>query len=284
MSYIGQVPVPQSTEHRVEITATSGQTVFTVGTYAVGFVDFYLNGVRLQNADVTATDGTTVTLASAAAAGDVLTMIARTQTTDGSAGFATTAEVQGTHTTGSITSGAAALTVASATGISTGDYVVGEGITPGTTVTAGGGTTSLTLSANAGATLSSDPVSFYKADKVLSPGLVAGGLCRAWVNFDGVNQTIRSSFNISSISYTTGDYTINFATAMPDENYCATALTNGNSNSSRGFNVISLDKKNNGTGTAPSQTSIRINSYISSSSANNAAKEDSPDIMVQIFR
>jgi hypothetical protein len=81
MAYIGQVPVPQSTENRVEITATSGQTSFTVGTYAVGFVDFYLNGVRLQNADVTATDGTTVTLASGAAAGDVLTMIARTQAT-----------------------------------------------------------------------------------------------------------------------------------------------------------------------------------------------------------
>jgi len=221
MAYIGQVPVPQSTEHRVEITATSGQTVFTVGTYAVGFADFYLNGVRLQNTDVTATDGTTVTLASGAAAGDVLTMIARTQTTDGSAGFATTSEVQGTHTTGSITSGAAALTVASATGISTGDHVVGEGITPGTTVSAGGGTTSLTLSANAGATLSSDPVSFYKADKVLSPGLVGSQLCRAWVNFNGTGTVaIRASYNVASITDNgTGDYTVNFTTAMPDANY-----------------------------------------------------------------
>lgn len=226
MSYIGQVPVPQSTEHRVEITATSGQTVFTVGTYAVGFVDFYLNGVRLQNADVTATDGTTVTLASAAAAGDVLTMIARTQTTDGSAGFATTAEVQGTHTTGSITSGAAALTVASATGISTGDYVVGEGITPGTTVSAGGGTTSLTLSANAGATLSSDPVSFFKADKVLSPGLVAGGLCRAWARIES-NGTITGSYNVSSVSASGGSYTVNFSTDMPDTNY-SVCLSLGN--------------------------------------------------------
>lgn len=274
MSYIGQVPVPQSTEHRVEITATSGQTVFTVGTYAVRFVDFYLNGVRLQNADVTATDGTTVTLASAAAAGDVLTMIARTQTTDGSAGFASTSEVQGTHTTGSITSGAAALTVASATGISTGDYVVGEGITPGTTVSAGGGTTSLTLSANAGATLSSDPVSFYKADKVLSPGLVAGGLCRAWVNFNGTGTVaIRKSFNVSSISDNgTGDYAVNFATAMPDANYASVA--HGGKLTINSISDISVSRVNE------SAADIRIETVRGSGNT----KADFECINVAIFR
>lgn len=271
MAYIGQVPVPQSTERRVEITATSGQTSFSVGTYAVGFADFYLNGVRLETADVTATDGTTVTLASGAAAGDVLTMVARTQTTDGSAGFASTSEVQGTHTTGSITTGTTALTVASATGISTGDYVVGEGITPGTTVSAGGGTTSLTLSANAGATLSSDPVSFYKSNKVLSPGLVAGGLCRAWVNFDGVNQTIRSSFNISSISYATGDYTINFATAMPDANYSSVA-NSGNYQSSTNSSSTAI--------TSVNSSSVRV--YTAIASTNTYSNRS--DISVAIFR
>lgn len=138
-----------------------------------------------------------------------------------SAAYASTSEVQGTHTTGSITSGTTSLTVASGSGISNGDYVIGEGITPGTTVSSGGGTTSITLSANAGETLSSDPVSFFKADKVLSPGLVASGLCRAWVNFDGDGSLfIRSSFNISSVSSSgTGDYAITMTTAMPDTNY-----------------------------------------------------------------
>jgi len=219
MAYIGNIPVPDSTEHRQEFTATASQTTFTTSGYANGFVDVWLNGIKLTNEDFIANDNSTVVLTSGASAGDILAVVARTQTTDGSAGFASTSEVQGTHTTGSITTGTTALTVASATGISTGDYVVGEGITPGTTVSAGGGTTSLTLSANAGATLSSDRVSFYKADKVLSPGLVAGGLCRAWGCIDGSTDTFRSAFNVSSISLATNIITVNFTTNLPDTDF-----------------------------------------------------------------
>src|SRR6056297_2728713 len=45
--------------------------------------------------------------------------------------------------------------------------------------------------------------------------------CRAWVNFDGSGTvSIRESGNVSSITdNATGDYTVNFATAMPDANY-----------------------------------------------------------------
>ena len=138
-----------------------------------------------------------------------------------STSYASTAEVYGTHTTGSITSGTAALTVASGTGIANGDAVVGEGITPGTTVSSGGGTTSITLSANANATLASDPVSFYTTTKSLSPGNAAGMLCRAWVNFNGTGTVaIRASYNVSSITdLGAGVYTVNFTTAMPDANY-----------------------------------------------------------------
>ena len=44
---------------------------------------------------------------------------------------------------------------------------------------------------------------------------------RAWVNFNGTGTVaIRASGNVSSITDNgTGDYTVNFATAMPDENY-----------------------------------------------------------------
>jgi hypothetical protein len=44
---------------------------------------------------------------------------------------------------------------------------------------------------------------------------------RAWVNFNGTGTvSIRSSGNVSSISDNgTGDYTVNFTTAMPDANY-----------------------------------------------------------------
>ncbi len=44
---------------------------------------------------------------------------------------------------------------------------------------------------------------------------------RAWVNFNGTGTVaIRSSGNVSSITdNNTGDYTVNFTTAMPDANY-----------------------------------------------------------------
>jgi hypothetical protein len=44
---------------------------------------------------------------------------------------------------------------------------------------------------------------------------------RAWVNFNGTGTVaIRASGNVSSITDNgTGDYTVNFSTAMPDANY-----------------------------------------------------------------
>ena len=44
--------------------------------------------------------------------------------------------------------------------------------------------------------------------------------CRAWVNFNGSNGSIRASGNVSSVTRnSTGNYTVNFTTAMPDANY-----------------------------------------------------------------
>jgi hypothetical protein len=48
--------------------------------------------------------------------------------------------------------------------------------------------------------------------------------CRAWVNFNGTGVVaIRASGNVSSITDNgTGNYTVNFSTAMVDANYCPT--------------------------------------------------------------
>jgi hypothetical protein len=44
--------------------------------------------------------------------------------------------------------------------------------------------------------------------------------CRAWVNYNGSSPSIRASGNVSSVTKNgTGDYTINFTTAMTDANY-----------------------------------------------------------------
>ena len=76
--YIGTQPVPQATQSRDSFTATSGQTTFATGGYTPNFLDVYLNGVKLASADYTATNGSDVVLASGAATGDILEVVAFT--------------------------------------------------------------------------------------------------------------------------------------------------------------------------------------------------------------
>jgi hypothetical protein len=51
--------------------------------------------------------------------------------------------------------------------------------------------------------------------------------CRAWVNFNGTGTVaIRASGNVTSITDNgTGDYTVNFTTAMSDANYSGVAIS-----------------------------------------------------------
>jgi len=61
-------------------------------------------------------------------------------------------------------------------------------------------------------------------------------LCRAWVIFNGTGTVaIKASGNVSSITDNgTGDYTVNFATAMVDTNY---AVCFGSGNDTYGYIV-----------------------------------------------
>jgi len=67
--------------------------------------------------------------------------------------------------------------------------------------------------------------------KLKSNGVTTNAL--AWVNFNGTGTVaIRSSYNVSSITDNgTGDYTVNFATALSDANYCVLGTTTGNTSS-----------------------------------------------------
>lgn len=56
-----------------EFTATAGQTTFTPPSYTAGYITVLRNGVQLGTADFTATNGTTVVLATGATAGDLIT-------------------------------------------------------------------------------------------------------------------------------------------------------------------------------------------------------------------
>jgi len=74
--YIGPAPVPQATQTRQTFTATSGQTSFATAGYTAGFVDIYMNGVRLvDGTDFSATNGSDVVLTSGAATGDIIDVV-----------------------------------------------------------------------------------------------------------------------------------------------------------------------------------------------------------------
>lgn len=64
------------TAQRQVYTATSGQTTFNI-TYDVGFVDVYLNGVKLiVDVDFTATNGVNIVLATGATINDIVDIVA----------------------------------------------------------------------------------------------------------------------------------------------------------------------------------------------------------------
>jgi len=64
------------TSQRVTYIATSGQTTFAA-TYDVGYVDVYLNGIKLiVGTDFTATNGTSIVLASGATLNDTVNIVA----------------------------------------------------------------------------------------------------------------------------------------------------------------------------------------------------------------
>ena len=102
--------------------------------------------------------------------------------------------------------------------------------------------------------------------------------CRAWVNFNGTGTVaIRASGNVSSITDNgTGNYKVNFTTAMPDANYAASGSTSSLSGtadgSSQNAGVLEL-------GTSFLSTSVNVSTF----SYNNVAV-DRTFVNVVIFR
>ena len=76
--YIGTGAVPQATQKRDLFTATAGQISFATSGYSPGYVDVYMNGVKLSPTDFTATNGSDVDLAVAAVVDDILEIVSFT--------------------------------------------------------------------------------------------------------------------------------------------------------------------------------------------------------------
>ena len=101
--------------------------------------------------------------------------------------------------------------------------------------------------------------------------------CRAWVNFNGSGTVaIRASGNVSSITDNgTGDYTVNFTTAMPDTNYCFTgAATYLTGTSSTSMAVVS-----GRSGFSPTTSALRVITLFA-----NGSPTDCDIVNVAVFR
>jgi hypothetical protein len=179
-----------------EYTATAGQTTFTGAddnaltlSYTAGSIIVTLNGVVLDASDYTASNGNSVVLAVGASAGDELNVRAFS-----------TFDIANTYTQAQVDAFAVKLT---------GNQTV-AGVK----------------------TFSSDPVMGVSAlTGDIAAARITGALnasgsapiyaCRAWVNFNGTGTVaIRASGNVSSITDNgTGQYTVNFTTAMPDTDF-----------------------------------------------------------------
>ena len=88
---------------------------------------------------------------------------------------------------------------------------------------------------------------------------------KAWVNFDGTGTvSIRAGYNVASITDNgTGNYAVNFTTAMPDANYAVAATSQSTTSiaplvtwsprvsglAGSGFNVSGVPENSTGGGT-----------------------------------
>ena len=100
-------------------------------------------------------------------------------------------------------------------------------------------------------------------------------MCRAWVNFNGTGTVaIRASGNVSSITDNgTGDYSINFTTAIVDTNYCVVGTLGTQANDSSFANNIA-------SGHIYSTTTVRVTAYTPQS----AVFVDTAQLSFAIFR
>jgi len=103
------------------------------------------------------------------------------------------------------------------------------------------------------------------------------GLARAWVCFGyiGSQIVVRASHNVASVTRTAaGRYRVTFTTAMPDANYCWTALARSSTNS--GTQRIAIVR---------STSDQKTVQYVDISCATSSASfSDSSEINLTVYR
>lgn len=142
------------------------------------------------------------------------------------------------------------------------------------------GSTTISLPATTGTVVLQNSSNNLLMNSGYGSDAVAYG-CRAWVNFNGTGTVaIRASGNVSSITDNgTGDYTVNFTTAMPDANYALSGTAMLSSSINEHF--VSLGDSNGGSGTLPSTTAVRFRTVYNNLSS---TPQDCQYVTVMIVR
>ena len=135
-------------------------------------------------------------------------------------------------------------------------------------------TTIINANTSAGLTQTADTSGIVKLQ---SNGVTTNAL--AWVNFNGTGTVaIRSSYNVSSITDNgTGDYTVNFATALSDANY--SSVTNARADTDTSNYNVSTFQQLTSTKTA-SAYRFRVLQLLNGTSTSYI---DSSDVNVVVF-
>ena len=110
-------------------------------------------------------------------------------------------------------------------------------------------------------------------------GTYTFGKCYAWVNFNGTGTVaIRAALNVTSITDNgTGDYTINFTTALSDTNYALAGECSIGSAGNTAVYALKLETlANKLTG------SVRVLTNFASGGSANLV--DVPEVSVVVFR
>ena len=72
-------------------------------------------------------------------------------------------------------------------------------------------------------TLKVDTIQDASGSNASTTAQIEQGRAKVWVNFNGNSFGIRDSFNVGSVTdHGTGQYTVNFATNMSNDDYCLT--------------------------------------------------------------
>ena len=268
------VTVKNTTGTGVAVPAGKSVWVFNNGTNVVEVMN-YAASLTLGSALPVASGGTGITSFGTG----VATALGQNVTGSGGIALATSAALTSPTLTTPVLGTPSSGTLTSCTGLPlstgvTGTLPVANGGTGATSLTAnnvllGNGTSALQVVApgTSGNVLTSNGTTWASTTPTAPAALsTASGSApsysaRAWVNFNGTGTpSIREDGNVSSITDNgAGDYTVNFATAMPDANYAMNLSTAPNAGGTYGGTQISIFSQTNSPfKQAPTTTTARF--------------------------